>query len=364
MEIGIVQRESQLPLRTIPAAAINGRGPLTMLRNSLTLLNGARAAVRLIQREKPHVILGTGGYVCVPVFMAARLLGIPSVVYLPDVVPGLAVRLLSRLATATAGSVSDAARYLGKNPRDFSADLVDLVSSQEPGKILQSTLVVVGYPVRPELFDLDRAACRAAFGLRDDLPVLVVYGGSRGARSINQAVAALLPDLLAFAQIIHICGREGDASMLEAAAARLPSELRERYQFYPYLEAGERSMSAALGAADVALCRSGASTLGELPAVGLPAVLVPYPYVHQDENADYLVRFGAARKVVDVGMLGDGPPNDGPLYTELRRILEATSEATSMRAEMAACSRSLARPSAAQQLADLVLALAARRRAA
>src|SRR5262249_26248239 len=138
--------------------------------------------------------------------------------------------------------------------------------------------------------------------------------GSRGARSINLAIKALLPQILAIAQVIHVCGREGDGEMLRSAVTQLPDELRMRYHLFEYLEAERsadsnyracsQSMVTAFGAADLVLCRSGASTLGELPAAGLPAVLVPYPYVHQDENADYLVKHGAARKVPDDTMLG------------------------------------------------------------
>ncbi len=115
-------------------------------------------------------------------------------------------------------------------------------------------------------------------------------------------------------------------------------------------------MSAALAAADVAVCRSGASTLAELPAVGLPAVLVPYPYVHQDENADYLVQRGAALKVADDAMLGDGAPEAGPLAQAVRQLLIDHE----MRRQVAVRSRALARPEAAQTLAAALMELAMR----
>jgi len=115
-------------------------------------------------------------------------------------------------------------------------------------------------------------------------------------------------------------------------------------------------MVAAFGAASLAICRSGASTLAELPAAGLPAVLVPYPYVHQDENADYLVRRGAAVKVGDAALLGPGLPTDGPLFTEVIRLLDNEHE----RQHMAGQSRALARPDAARHLAEALLGLAAR----
>jgi len=214
-----------------------------------------------------------------------------------------------------------------------------------------------------------------------------VYGGSRGARSINRAIAALLPNLLAIAQVIHVCGREGDETWLRAAAEELPAELRARYRLYAYLFSGKPrdtrhetrdtrhegrgfpspvsglpvspSMVQAFGAADLALCRSGASTMGELPAAGLPAVLVPYPYVHQEENADYLVRHGAALKVRDAQMLGEGRPEAGPLFQNLLRLIGDPHE----RATMSGRSKALAQPDAAERLADLLLALAQSKRA-
>jgi UDP-N-acetylglucosamine--N-acetylmuramyl-(pentapeptide) pyrophosphoryl-undecaprenol N-acetylglucosamine transferase len=164
--------------------------------------------------------------------------------------------------------------------------------------------------------------------------------------------------VLELAQVIHVCGREGDETWLNETAAQLAPHLRARYRLYPYLDnAGEVTMIRAFGAADLALCRSGASTMAELPAAGLPAVLVPYPYVHQDENADYLVRHGAAVKVADAAMLGDGRPQDGPLFTQLSRLLTNASE----RQSMAQQSHRLARPDAAQRLAVALCNLATRK---
>lgn len=331
--------ESSLPFRGLPAAALRGRGPLQFARGAATMLAGLRQARSLLRELRPGAILGTGGYVCVPLFVAARGLRIPTLIYLPDVVPGLAVRFLSRIATLTATNVAEALPHLGLRPGHPRA-------------------LVTGYPLRAELFGQDRGACRRAFALADEPPVVLVYGGSRGARSLNRAIEALLPALLEHCQLIHVCGREGDEQWLRTAAEHLPPTLQTRYKLYPYLASGEqpRSMVRALGAAELAICRSGASTLGELPAVGLPAVLVPYPYVHQDENADYLVRRGAAVKVADAALLGTGQPQDGPLYRVVLHLIHDQGE----RERMAERSRALARPDAARHLAGALLGLAAR----
>lgn len=361
MEQGIVARESDLPFHALPAAALRGRGLVAQLRASATLAVGTRAAYRLLRRLRPAAILGTGGYVCVPLFLAAWVARIPTLIYLPDVVPGLAVRWLARIATQVACNVADSLPYFGATNNPHSTP-----KARARGFALRpASFVVTGYPVRAELFAQDRAQCRAAFGLSTDWPVTLVFGGSRGARSINQAVATLLPDLLERTQVIHVCGREGDETWLRAAVERLEGRLQARYKLYPYLESSAEtanaaptapSMLRAFGAADLAICRSGASTLAELPAAALPAVLVPYPYVHQDENADYLVRYGAAVKIADGAMLGTGRPQDGPLFVQVCRLLENNHE----RQRMAEQSRALARPDAARHLAEALLGLATR----
>lgn len=325
MEEGIVAREGGLPFRAVRAAGVRGRSPLGMLRSGATLLAGLRDALRVLHEARPAAILGTGGYVCVPVFLAARLRRIPTLIYLPDIVPGLAVKSLAKIATGVACSFQPSLRFFD-----------------------MSKTTVTGYPVRAELFTLDRAACRTTFGLHDDLPVVLVYGGSRGARSINRAIEALLPALTEVAQIVHVCGREGDEIWLRAAADALPPRQRERYHLYPYLL---ETMPQALVAADLAVCRAGASTLAELPAAGLPAVLVPLEAVRQDDNAAYLVDQGAALIVKNDAMLGTGAPTEGPLWQAVASLLRDRERLAQMRTQ----SRALAIPDAAERLADALL---------
>ena len=328
MEQALVERESALPFRAIRAAAVRSRGPLALVRNTFIILAGTWQAWRLLQTERPAAILGTGGYVCVPLFLAAKLARVPTMIYLPDIVPGWAVRFLSRLATRVACSFEPSLNYL---PRRKT--------------------IVTGYPVRAELGRLDKAASRATFGLQDDLPVVLVYGGSRGARAINQAIKELLDPLLRISQIIHVCGREGDEQFLRQAAEQLSPELQQRYHLHPYLQG---TMPEALSAADLAICRAGASTLAELPAVGLPAVLIPLSHVHQDENAAYLTDRGAAVTVGNEEMLGTGPPTDGPLFRAASRLLADQDLLQEMRLK----SRALARPDAASHLAKTLIELA------
>ena len=339
MEGDLVRRESALPFYPIDAAAVRGRSPLALLRNVVRLLRGVIQSIGLLHRERPVAIFGTGGYVCVPLFVAAWLMQVPRAIYLPDVVPGLAVRMLSRVATVTLGSIPDAASYLKLTAVDADAWQGN-----------RQQLAVAGYPVRTTIHPDAGVSLRQRLNVPGETPLIVVYGGSRGARSINRAVAALLPDVLPYAHVLHVCGREGDDAELQLHARQLSSALRARYHLYPYLAAdGEITMTAALAAADITVCRSGASVLGELPVAQLPAILVPYPYVHQDENADYLVRHGAALKISDTRLAEDLLPAMMQLVTN-----HATRDA--MRSAMA----HLARPQAASAMAQLLHRIAER----
>jgi UDP-N-acetylglucosamine--N-acetylmuramyl-(pentapeptide) pyrophosphoryl-undecaprenol N-acetylglucosamine transferase len=180
------------------------------------------------------------------------------------------------------------------------------------------------------------------------MPLILVYGGSRGARSVNLAVATLLPHILPHAHVLHVCGREGDETTLQQYHQQLALELQTRYHLYPYLAAdGAVTMTAALAAADFTVCRSGASVLGELPAAQLPAILVPYPYVHQDENADYLVRHRAAQKVNDTRLSDD-------LLPAMMHLITDVTARNAMRSAM----QTLARPDAAIHMTHLLQRIA------
>lgn len=330
METELLRRSGlQVDCATVEAGALRGRAPWTMVRNLLRILRGTRQAEGLLGSFRADVALVTGGYASVPVALACVRKRIPFLLYLPDIVPGLAVRFLARIATRIATTAEDALRYL---PRE--------------------KVVVTGYPVRPAFFQADRRAARAHFGLPLDETVLLVYGGSRGARSINRAVGIALEPLLSRAVVLHICGRGGDEPWLRERAQELPEALQSRYRLYAYLH---EDLPLAFAAADLAVSRAGASTLGELPAAGLPAVLVPYPYVHQEENAEYLVRHGAAVWLPDARLYGaDGGPAADALLDVVLPLLEDRER----REKMAAAARKLARPDAAQAILGHLFALA------
>lgn len=272
-------RRAGIPFRAVETGQIRGRSPWVAARNLRRMMRGAKQCAAIMRDFAPDVAFVTGGYVAAPVAWAAwrQRPRIPLLIYLPDVTPGLAIRLTSRLATRVAVSFKEVAPFFGDKA------------------------IVTGYPVRLELLDADRGAARTALGLQDDLPVVLAFGGSRGARSINRALVAALPVLLPHCQVIHVSGQL-DWPHIATAREHLPDGLEKRYHAYPYLH---DQMVQALAAADLALARAGASTLGEFPVMGLPSILVPYPYAgqHQEANAAYLAGRGAAVVLTD-GDLG------------------------------------------------------------
>ena len=300
MEARLLERVN-VPFKTIPAAGIHGVGLKTLPGNISRLMRGYFAARRILNEFKPDVLFFTGGYVAVPMALAGR--HIPSALFVPDIEPGLALKTVAHFADRIAVTSKDSLRY-------FKA---------------QKRLVETGYPTRPDLSRWTRADARRTLNLHGNLPVLLVLGGSKGARSINNAVLANLPTLLKFTQVIHITG-ELDWQAVETRAKELAVGQADQYHAYPYLH---DEMGAALAAADLVVSRAGASALGEYPLFGLPAVLVPYPHAwrYQKVNAESLVRQGAALMI-----------NDADLMTELlptvRKLLSDQPKLAAMGAAM------------------------------
>lgn len=325
IEEGLLAQAS-LPFVGLAAGGLRGMGLVAKIRNAIRLAGGLWQARGVLARFKPDVVMSTGGYVSVAVTVAAWLKRIPVLIYLPDIVPGQAIKTLSRFAARIAVTSEESCRYFA------------------PSKV-----VVTGYPVRSEISTLSRAEARQALDLDPQSKVLLVFGGSKGARSINQAIVAGLQSLLPTCQVVHISGRL-DAEWVASAARDLPEAMRERYHHYDYLH----EMPLALVAADLAVARAGAATLGEFPAAGLPAVLVPYPYSgqHQNPNADYMARNGAARVLTDAE-LGE------KLVPTLLELLDDAPTWPALTA-MRESARSLARPGAAEAIAEQLRALVRR----
>ncbi|OGO46043.1 MAG: hypothetical protein A2Z30_06370 [Chloroflexi bacterium RBG_16_64_43] len=322
MEEDLVPR-SGLRLELIPAAGLHGVGWRRLPGNAWRALRGLVQAAGLVRRLRPGALLVTGGYVGVPVALAARMYRVPILMFVPDIEPALALRVIGRFAERIALVADDSRRYL-------------------PSRAASMT---TGYPVREDLLNAERLGARAQAGWRDDDFVLLVLGGSRGARSINRALLGCLPDLLPEVHVVHVSGTL-DWAEVEQAAKSLPAEIRSRYHPKAYVH---EAMGSVLAAADLVVSRAGASVLGEYPLFGLPAVLVPYPHAwrYQKVNADYLVRCGAALLL-----------EDEALATELGPIVLELKANPSRLSAMRLLSARLARSDAADRIAREFISLA------
>lgn len=318
MEVELVQRAG-VAYVGVPAGAIHGVGLAHLARSAWALARGLWQALGIMRRARPQALLVTGGYVGLPAALAAWIRRVPIMALVPDVEPGWALRLMGRLASKVALAVEPSRQFFRHQGQH---------------------LLVTGYPVRQDLVPIDRSVARQSFGLQPDVPVVLIMGGSRGAHSLNAAVLAILPELLSDVQVLHVSGSAGWEDVQRAQASLSPAA-GARYRAFEYLH-GE--MAAALSAADVAVSRAGASTLGEYPRFGLPAVLVPYPFAwrYQHVNADFLVERGAAVR------LDDSRLNQALLST-VRGLLRDAPRLERMRA----AARALAAPDAARRIAEV-----------
>jgi UDP-N-acetylglucosamine--N-acetylmuramyl-(pentapeptide) pyrophosphoryl-undecaprenol N-acetylglucosamine transferase len=254
------------PLELIPPVPLPRRPNRALLAVPGKLRTSVRAAAAVLERTGAEIVVGFGGYVAMPAYLAARGRGIPFAIHEANARPGVANRVAARL-TKYVYTASDAVRLPHATP--------------------------VGIPLRPAIAHLDRAALRAdarlRFGLMPDGPVVLVTGGSQGAQAINTAVSGAAAALRAAGiQVLHIAGAKNPV----AVAAGSPP-----YVVVPYVE----DMQFAYAAADFVICRAGAMTCAELTAVGLPAAYVPLPLRggEQRHNAAPIVAAGGGVMIED-----------------------------------------------------------------
>ena len=314
--VGGQLRYHELVVRSLRSSGLSIHTVLDPLRLAASIPQ----AWWLLGRLRPAALFTTGGYRALPLVLAARARGVPTLVWEGNVRPGRATRAIGRFATRVAVSF----------PPTLEAF---------PGNSFVS-----GTPIRS--FDaIDRDAARRSFGVGPDERLLLVFGGSQAVARMNEAVTTALPRLLADWHVLHLAGEDG---MARAGAAReaLPDGLRQRYTAEPFLT---DRMADALVAADLVLGRAGSSTCAEVAAAGLPSILVPYPFAgaHQRYNARYLADEGAAVDVPDEELTAD-------------RLVAETSALRDddRRGAMATAARRLGRPHAARSLADELIALA------
>ena len=322
-----------IPNEGIPFVTIDVRGLERKIsfRNLVTLGKTAGSLLRaeqIIHKFKPDVVIGTGGFVCGPVLLAASLSGIPTLVQEQNVIPGVTNTILSRFVKCVALGYEEAAdRFKRKD-----------------------ILVYTGNPVRKDILTGTRDHGRALLGLDPDKFTLLVAGGSRGARSINNAmneVHRYFRDSRDI-QILHVTGdHEYDRVVGQLEGIDGKGRYGEGSHIIPYLH----HMPEALAAADLAVYRAGAVGLAELTVRGLPAILIPYPYAaedHQRYNAQALVMCGAAKMILDKMLTG---------RELLEEIVHLKNDPEALK-RMARASKSKGRPQAAHDIAELALSIA------
>lgn len=296
----------------LPADIIGNLGALFDVFAAVT------KAVFLIRKEKPDVVVGTGGFVSAPVLFAAQVLGVHNLIQEQNAFPGVTTRALSFRADEVHLSFANSMRFLKR----------------------KKGVYVSGNPAR-DFALADARIAREHFRLDPELPTLLVFGGSRGARSINNAVKAWVEEF------------RGKSNMIWQTGSPDYASIRSTFEPSRNLWIGEyiHEMEKAYAAADVVLCRAGASTVAELANLGKPAILVPYPYAaenHQFFNAEALSKEGAAELVLN---------RDVADARTKEKVMNLLADAEARRNMSEAC-RKHGRPAAARELAERILKLA------
>jgi UDP-N-acetylglucosamine--N-acetylmuramyl-(pentapeptide) pyrophosphoryl-undecaprenol N-acetylglucosamine transferase len=310
-----------LRLESLDIRGVDVSRPLTLARAAWQLPAATLAADRILRRFGAEVVVGTGGYVCVPVVAAATARRVPVVLLEQNAVPGRATRLLARRARVVATSFAESAVHLRG-----------------------ARVVMTGNPIRREVLALVPAP------QRERCTHVLVMGGSQGARTLNRALAGCVRDMLeehGDLQITHQCGAL-DWEDMRANAASLPGPTADRYHVAPFFA----DMAARIAAADLVLMRAGGSSLAECSALGRALVLVPYPHAggHQLHNVRPYVAAGAATQV----------PDSECTPERVRSEIGALLRDQSRWRAMSAASRAMGRPDAADVVVRLLTAAVSR----
>lgn len=302
------------------------------IKSLSNVVSATRSAKKIVQDFQPDVAIGTGGYVCYPVLKAAAQLGVPTVVHESNAVPGLTTKMLA--------DVVDRIMVGFEESRQHYSD---------PGRV-----AVTGTPVRGAFSACPKAEARARLGLPVDKPLVVSVWGSLGARYMNETMTDVIA--LACAEpaftLIHSAGKLGYERMAAALAEKCSKDPKTcGMDVRPYIY----DMPLVMDAADLVLCRAGASTLAELTCIGKPAILVPSPNVtnnHQERNARVLERAGGAK------VLLEGEFTAETLYAAVCELLNDPRQLSEMGANMKAAGV----PDATERIAETILELAAEKK--
>jgi UDP-N-acetylglucosamine--N-acetylmuramyl-(pentapeptide) pyrophosphoryl-undecaprenol N-acetylglucosamine transferase len=310
--------EAGFPLELIKVGQLKNVSFATRARTLFDLPLGVLRCVELLRGFRPQVVVGVGGYASGPAMMAAILLRVPTLAFEPNAVPGLANRLVGKYVSAAAVNLPETAKYF-RNAK------------------------VTGTPVRPEFFAIQPKPQGAS-------KLLLVFGASQGARVFNETMPKIMDRLLTLVpglDVVHQTGaRHGETTLAAYARSQVGFE---RVRVTTYLD----DMAAQVAAADLILCRSGASSVAEVAAAGRAAVLVPFPQAaddHQRKNAEAFVAAGAAAMIVEAELTEE----------RLLETLVSLLSDDARRRDMGGNARGLAHPDAVQEIGGMVAELAGR----
>lgn len=300
---------------------------LGTIKTAAELPAAVAASKRIIKKFKPDVVVGTGGYVCGPVLYAAAKMKIPTFVHESNAFPGITVKILSKYTDVVAVGIDEAKKYLPNAKK----------------------IIHTGNPVRPSILNLDSFKARKSIKT-DSRPLILIFGGSLGARDFNAAMADWVSSIAKDGKYNIIMGT-GKLNQYDAVMERFCHngiDLKD----YPNIKICEYiyDMDVAMNAADLVISRAGASTLAELTAIGKPAVLVPSPYVtdnHQEHNARAVEHGGGAKVILE------GELNTKIIHNTVSDIIDSPKKL----AEMAEASRKMGVPDSSERICNEILNL-------
>ena len=303
--------ENGFQLSLINSAGLKNVGVAGKIKGLSVLPKSFIEARKIIRQFRPHVVVGAGGYVSGPVLLMAAIMGCPTLVMDSNALPGFTNRQLARFVDKAALTFDDALRFFGKKG------------------------IVTGNPVRREFFEIPRK-------IRSDIFHVLIFGGSQGARAINEAMAAALSHLADHRGHLTITHQTGDADFEGIRAAYNESEFANA-DVRPFIS----DMFVEFGKADLVICRAGATTCAELGAAGKAAIMVPLPTAaddHQRRNAEALERAGAAKMILQAELTGER------LAAEIGELISSPENISAM--ETAA--KKIGKPDAAERAVDII----------
>jgi UDP-N-acetylglucosamine--N-acetylmuramyl-(pentapeptide) pyrophosphoryl-undecaprenol N-acetylglucosamine transferase len=303
--------ENGFQLSLINSAGLKNVGVAGKIKGLSLLPKSFLEARQIIRQFRPHVVVGAGGYVSGPVLLMAAIMGVPTLVMDSNALPGFTNRQLARFIDRAALTFDESLKFFGKKG------------------------IVTGNPVRHEFFEVPRK-------LRSDLFHVLIFGGSQGARAINNAMADALAHLSEFDGKLTITHQTGEADLERIKAAYSESKFASA-DVRPFIS----DMFTEFGKADLVICRAGATTCAELSAAGKAAIMIPLPTAaddHQRKNAEALERAGAAKMIVQSELSGER------LASEIASLIVEPERIT----EMESAAKGLGREDAAEKTVDII----------